>query len=56
MPFRYRCATVGCYFDHFSPAIATAHESEDGHNCESYTVEVDDGYTWDGQKLQEESK
>jgi len=50
MPFRYRCSTVGCDFDHFSPGIASAHESEDGHNCESYTVDQDDGYTWQGQK------
>jgi len=42
VPFRYRCATIGCDFDHFSPGVATAHESLDGHNCEVYNPQEAD--------------
>ena len=49
MPFRYRCMEPGCDFDHFSPGFASAHENNEGHDVESYGVDQDDGYTWQGQ-------
>lgn len=46
MPFRYRC--LECEFDHFSPGVTSAHEANEGHECESYTVDQEDGYNWQG--------
>jgi len=48
MPFRYRC--LDCEFDHFSPGLTSAHENNQGHRCESYTVDQEDGCNWQGQE------
>ena len=48
MPFRYRCDD--CRFDHWSPGIASAHEANTGHDIEPYSVDQEDGYTWQGAK------
>lgn len=53
MPFRYRCTEPDCGFDHFSPGMTSAHEHNTGHEVESYTVDQDDGYSWDGQRMPE---
>lgn len=54
MPFRYRCLTEDCSVDTHSPGIASAHESNDGHEMESYTVDQD-GYTWQGIEKSDDS-
>lgn len=51
MPFRYRCTEDGCDFDHFSPGLTSAHEGNTGHDCETYSVDQDDGYNWQGQEV-----
>lgn len=39
MPFRYRCTDDDCEFDHHSPGLAMAHEANEDHECETYTVD-----------------
>jgi len=48
MPFRYECTE--CDFDHFSPGVASAHEANENHRVEPYSVDESDGYTWQGAK------